>query len=239
MKLYYECFEGTSIPYDDYVADALIGAYSLGYECIPFSDVDKISFDKETIVVGCVENTQKYFKKHLSIEIEPIEYHSILSDYMGRKTELVNIKDIKPPCFIKPNKIKAFTGFVVTNNPLYDNEISQSIYGYEGLVYMEEIINIVSEYRCYVKNGLLIGVKHYSGDDFISLNRTTVLHCVIEASRLLNQLTFTLDFGITKEGKTILIEANDAWSIGNYGLTPIKYFHFIKERWFQILRQKK
>jgi hypothetical protein len=31
-----------------------------------------------------------------------------------------------------------------------------------------------------------------------------------------------------------LIEINDGWAIGNYGLNPIDYFSFVKTRWLQI-----
>jgi hypothetical protein len=45
---------------------------------------------------------------------------------------------------------------------------------------------------------------------------------------------YTLDIGIDDKGINYLIEINDGWAIGNYGLNPIDYFSFVKARWLQI-----
>ena len=240
--LYCECFPFSKIPFDNFITDALIGAYNKGWEIKYFEDVGTIPFSQTTMVVGSVESTQKYFIKHLGIEIEPVNYRDNLKAYMCRESKIVDIKDIKPPCFIKPNKIKAFTGFVITGNPLIDgnNIIENMTYGYSGDVIMEGIINVESEYRVYIQRGRIIGVKHYLGDPYLPLKKDFVESCLRQANNTLKHLdSYTLDFGVTSIGDTILIEANDAWAIGNYGLEPDVYFSFIKERWFQILRNKK
>ena len=42
-------------------------------------------------------------------------------------------------------------------------------------------------------------------------------------------------FYIIKEnGDTFLIEVNDGWAIGNYGLSPDRYYSFVKNRWLQL-----
>jgi len=43
-----------------------------------------------------------------------------------------------------------------------------------------------------------------------------------------------LDIGIDEKGTNYLIEINDGWAIGNYGLNPVDYFSFVKTRWLQI-----
>lgn len=236
--LYYECFPQSKVPFDNFVSDAVLGAYAAGFELKPYPEMSIAPFSDDTMVVASVETTQAYFKEHLGKEIEPINYREVLGEFMGRYSEIVNIKDIRVPCFIKPNKIKAFTGFVVTGNPLLDVGFENMTYGYDGDVYMEEVLDIISEYRVYVRRGQIKAIKHYLGDSFLSLDRATVLSCV-HKSRCFNQVAYTLDFGITKDGNTVLIEANDAWSIGNYGLIPDIYFNLIADRWFQILREKK
>ncbi|MGM1015541.1 hypothetical protein [Limosilactobacillus fermentum] len=35
--------------------------------------------------------------------------------------------------------------------------------------------------------------------------------------------------------ETIFLEANDAYSLGNYGLFPIRYAKMISARWAQLL----
>lgn len=50
----------------------------------------------------------------------------------------------------------------------------------------------------------------------------------------LEQNSYTLDIGIDDRGNNYLIEINDGWSVGNYGLNPSDYFSFVKTRWLQI-----
>jgi hypothetical protein len=43
-----------------------------------------------------------------------------------------------------------------------------------------------------------------------------------------------MDFGVLEDGSTVLVECNDGWSIGNYGLCHLKYYQMLKDRWLQI-----
>ena len=65
-------------------------------------------------------------------------------------------------------------------------------------------------------------------------NKEFILNCIDTAKKELDYHSYTLDFGILENGKTILIEVNDAFAIGNYGLEPSDYYYFIRNRWLQI-----
>ena len=41
------------------------------------------------------------------------------------------------------------------------------------------------------------------------------------------KVSYSLDFGITKQGETLLVEINDAFGIAPYGLEPTKYLNFL------------
>lgn len=43
-----------------------------------------------------------------------------------------------------------------------------------------------------------------------------------------------LDFGITDDGQTLLIEFNDGFSLGNYGVEPTLYAILLTARWAEI-----
>jgi hypothetical protein len=47
--------------------------------------------------------------------------------------------------------------------------------------------------------------------------------------------TYTLDVGILDTGETILIEANQGYSVGNYGLPEIQYAKFLRDGYMQYL----
>jgi len=45
----------------------------------------------------------------------------------------------------------------------------------------------------------------------------------------------SLDFGITDYGRTLLVEINDGFSIGAYGLDEELYAKFLMARWAEII----
>lgn len=45
---------------------------------------------------------------------------------------------------------------------------------------------------------------------------------------------YGIDFGVTKDGRTLLIEVNDAWALGCYGLESHLYAKFLLTRWAQL-----
>lgn len=49
---------------------------------------------------------------------------------------------------------------------------------------------------------------------------------------------FTLDFGVTDDGRTLLIEVNDAFSLGCYGLDPLAYAKLLETRWAELTKNR-
>lgn len=41
---------------------------------------------------------------------------------------------------------------------------------------------------------------------------------------------YALDLGVTKEGATLLVEVNDGYSLGSYGLAPVAYANLLSAR---------
>lgn len=228
-QLYYQCIDG--IPFDNFCSDAAIGANNSGIVVIPFEDVSEIPYNPYNIVVTSVEDTQKYLGKTI-----PVISHSwaIRQGYLKRTFELFsNIAEIDfYPCFIKPaEEIKAFTGFVAEDK----DSAKQLSYNFEGPVIVQEVIEIESEYRVYMCNSRgVLGVHHYLGNPFLTLNKEFVEKVCRESQINLLENSYTLDFGINNKGETFLIEVNDGWAIGNYGMSPNKYYHFVKNRFLQL-----
>ena len=223
-KLYYQLENG--LPYDNFCSDAAIGARETGIKAIGFEN-ELPDFDPYNIVVATVEETQKYLGK----QIYPI-FREWSAPFEKREVWECLISEIEDyPCFIKPSQeIKAWTGIVVTNQ----EEALLFTQNYEGLVFTSPVMDIVSEYRVYVTHLRgIIGVKHYSGDPYITLDKKFVEDCY-KTSRVLKENSYTLDFGVTSDGETFLIEVNDGWAIGNYGLSPKDYYEFVKTRFLQL-----
>jgi hypothetical protein len=45
---------------------------------------------------------------------------------------------------------------------------------------------------------------------------------------------YVMDFGVTDKGETVLIEVNDGFSIGSYGLFHIDYAKLLAARWAEL-----
>lgn len=226
-KLYYRVDE-KGVPFDNFCSDACIGANEAGVECIPFSNIKDVPYNPYHIVVTSVEESQEWLGKKLDAIDD-----SWAKRFKNRK-EAISTLDGMPfyPCFIKPaNDIKAFTGLIVDN----ENEAKLFTNNFEGVLSVQEIIEFESEYRVYVhKDRGVLGIKHYLGDPYLVPGKAFVDAVVFGAKENLKENSYTLDIGIDKNNKNYLIEINDGWSVGNYGLTPKDYYSFIKTRWLQL-----
>lgn len=48
-------------------------------------------------------------------------------------------------------------------------------------------------------------------------------------------VAYSLDFGVTADGRTLLVEANDAFALGAYGLEPVVYARMLEDRWLELV----
>lgn len=234
MKVYYKT--ENRIPMDNFCSDAAIGAREHGIDNVyPFENVDDVPFDIHTIVISSVEDSQKW----LGFKVNPIN-DNWATDFKKRDIQYKTINEIDEseyPCFIKPAEdIKAFTGIIVNNI----KEANLFTMNYNAKVEVQKpIYDIESEYRVYVhRDRGILGVKHYLGNPFKALDEKFVneVHKVAKAN--LTEHSYSLDFGIRENGENFLIEVNDGWAIGNYGLSPYDYYSFVKARWLQLTREK-
>lgn len=227
-KLYYRVNDN-GVPFDSFCSDAAIGANQAGIECVPFSDIKSVDRNPYNIVVTSVEESLEW----LDYNVESIDDSWAGKRFKKREETVTTIDKIQTyPCFIKPHKqIKAFTGVMVDS----EQEAKLFTQDFKNLVSVQEIVNIESEYRVYyTEHRGILGIKHYLGDPYLKPDKEFVYELLSAAKENLKQKSYTLDIGITTEGETLLIEINDGWSVGNYGLSPSLYYSFIKARWLQL-----
>lgn len=254
MKAYIQQING-QFP-DDWIYNAYLGFGKLGMEICMFEDIKQVPKHKDNIVVGFVEDTIKHFHKW-SMCPTPLNIHPSIEKHCGRKMKVVTMGELRNsigdllPLFIKPySQIKSFDSGVIT-------KIS-SLGFFDHLppstqVFTSEVINILSEYRCFVYRGELVGIQWYAGDfklfPYISViegaikdfNATNITVPTTQAPQ--PPIAYTMDFAIVENRKstlfsneTLLIECNDAWSIGNYGLESKIYAKMLRDRWREIFK---
>ena len=135
--------------------------------------------------------------------------------------------------FIKPFDIKLFTGFVIDQmqySSIQDIPDETEIMAYEVFEH-----SIESEWRCYILNNRVEYIGNYSGDLFVNVDGS-YLNSVIRENSGRFPTAYTIDIGILSSGENVVIEFNDMWAIGNYGMPNDMYLRALRERYFEIVR---
>lgn len=212
---------------------AAVGFNSLGFEVFKYFDTNEIQ-DKErdSIFVGGVGMVRKRLE-HLGIdkqnEIEyPIELRGFLNRKVWKSSLKQIIKDESSNIFIKPVETKLFQGKVINGfkdfiGLNYDRDVE---------IWCSDLIDVVTEWRCFVRYGVIVDVRYYKGVWDSNINLEIVNDAI---SKFKNQpVSYCLDFGVDSAGKHYLIEVNDGHSLGSYGMGAITYAKFLSARWCEL-----
>lgn len=222
----------------DFGALAEMGCRQMKWKYKYFEDVSEIKYDPQNIIVGSVEQTLKYWQGN--VQIPPAIDLLDFKEFLGREVRLVKSSEFldtqtEYPVFVKPyDVVKAFDGTQLTSK--FDAHVV--LQKLDLVLAVQPVLDILSEYRMYFHNDSILAVKSYGfGDPLMFPDRNFMMKCIDFARDFLPHKSFCLDFGVIRQNgwtKTILIEPNDAWAIGNYGLEPHLYVCFLKDRWLQI-----
>jgi hypothetical protein len=159
--------------------------------------------------------------------------------FYGRRLWTSTIGEIRRGCddnqrvFIKPlTEHKAFTGHVTSS--AISNLIQTATMPDDMEVLCSEPVEFVSEYRCFVHHGRIVDVRRYRGD-FCQLVdiENVALPCV--AAYKSAPVAYSLDLGITPEGRTLVVEVNDVFSLGCYGMASVPYASMVIDRWVEMV----
>ena len=99
-------------------------------------------------------------------------------------------------------------------------------------VICSELIDIRAEWRVFVRYGNIVDVRGYKGDWKLHYDSAIIERCV--ASYYSQTAAFAMDMGMISDGRTVLIEINDGFSVGAYGLFHIDYAKFLATRWAEL-----
>lgn len=169
------------------------------------------------IPIGSVEFVQEYLIINYNIDVEPKNIPEELFHFCSRKIKNGTDLDITEMSFVKSNdKIKDFVAFTKTAPP--------------GNYQISEMIEIESEWRCFVYNNTLVGLQNYTGD-FKMFPDIEYINNIIENYESA-PVAYTLDIGIKDDGDSTIIEVHDFFSCGFYGFSDLKIIPNMFSRWF-------
>lgn len=232
MKAYIQT-DSNGIPdYDHF--NAYHGFSQMGFETIFFNTYEQINkSEKQDIIVG-FSGPVKVRLRDFGIEIPNIDYPKSIQKYLGRNIRKTTLNTVSNDpemwnVFIKPINNKSFSGRVVRSA---HDLIGCSSGGEDQEVYISELLDFVSEYRVFVRYGQILDIRHYYGRWDIFPNAEIIKNCIKDYYDAPN--AYAIDFGVTSDGGTYLIEVNASGSIGSYGLEPIVYAKFMSARWSEL-----
>lgn len=233
MKAYIQC-NSKGLPADYDFFNAYSGFNEMGIETVFFHDYEQLaSSEKCDVVVGYIGSVQLRLRD-FGIAIPDIDYPESIFGFLGRTIRKSTINTIandpdKWNVFVKPVNNKAFKGRVVTS--------AKGLIGCGSCdgdtdVYVSDVVEFVSEYRAFVRYGEILDIRHYGGAWDVFPDSRVIKDCANSYTD--SPRAYAADFGVTKDGRTLLIEINATCSIGSYGLDVVQYAKFCSARWAEL-----
>jgi len=221
-----------------------------GFEYLGFTvrffrpeEMPEIAINPSTIVVGGLGTVRAALER---IGIRPpahVSAPACLRPYLGRECWRTTVGDLRAdgryPVFLKPYEdSKVFTGRVFRDAEELERLLTVRE-GYPAVtedfpLLAQEPVAFRSEWRTFVIRGVVAGVSHYEGDPLV-FPAAGVIRAAIGAYQGQGAPAgYSADFGITEDGRTLLVEVNDGYSLGSGGLAANRYAELLKARWEEI-----
>ncbi len=219
------------------------GFAHLGYP-LDFFEWDDLTqrclrLDPLTLVVGGTVAVHMALRQ-IGVQVPPpLNLPRLLLEFAGRRVWEATLGAVRrgfrsgqvAPLFVKPlADTKSFAGCVVAG----EAELGRLGHLGDDLgVLAAEPVAFVSEWRYFVHRGAVAGLAHYKGDWSVVPDSGTVRRAV--AAYRPAPAAYSLDFGVSADGRTLLVEANDAFALGAYGLDAVEYARMLEDRWLELV----
>ncbi len=172
---------------------------------------------------------------HLSLSLGQQAVQQVLALQHDGRPLPVWVRALDAPIFVKPlSQHKEFTGHVRRGDLDDLNRTAHLEDDFDVLV--SDVVDFVSEWRCFVLRGQCIGAKPYAGDVRAISPDWRVLDGAIGALGDALPAGCSIDLGVTRTGETLVVEMNDGYALGSYGLAAVPYAQLLEARWEELMR---
>lgn len=241
-KVYVQTKNGLAINAD--IQNAIDGFEYLGYDvkCITLENIFSGAMDyaaQHNPFVCSIDGMRKVFS-NIEKNPSPIDYPKeiVEAGLCGRtilkmplNEAIKKFESTEIPLFIKPVATKLFDGILVSKKE--DLNFFGSI-STNPDAYVSEKIDILSEYRIYVHNGKMVHSCCYEGDFRLTPDYSYIDKMISVYKSA--PVAYTIDIAILNDGSNILMECNDFWAIGSYGLKSWDYAQMLADRYEEIIK---
>lgn len=235
MRAFIQC-DSTGLPCNTNAFTAFAGLQAMGYECIFFQKYEELienNHSKEELIVSGIGMIKRRLQD-FGIDCATINYPEELGEYLGRRIWKSTIHKIvnSPttwPVFIKSVEGKRLSGRVI-----------RSIHDLVGCgccdddyeVLCSDPVDFIAEWRVFVRYGKILDVRPYKGDWKVHYDPNVIENAIKVYTTAPN--AYGIDFGVTSNGSTLLVEVNEGYALGCYGLFPDLYTKLIITRWAEL-----
>lgn len=230
------------IPQDESFHKAWLGFGKRRMDC---ELVDQTSIESgqlplspSTLVVGGIRTVEKAMRQigmktpqanNLPDELEPYFGRKIRKTTLGIVRSEWKVRNAQS-CFLKPlGQNKLFSALALFGA---DDLQSLAKHSDETPVIVSDYVLFDSEWRVFVVSGEIVGMSNYQGDCLVYPSARTI-KAAIEDFRTA-PAAYGIDFGVLSNGETVLVEANDGYSLGSYCLNPVDYSYLLEARWSEL-----
>ncbi len=224
------------------IQKAVDGAEMLNYRTKPFNRVDLLSGKikpSSGIIVASIDGVRMLFGLH-NIKVPSIDYPDFLfkNSLIDRTISISTINNFignySEPKFVKPKSVKLFDGCVIRNESQFS--YLNRFDGDTEIYVSDTMPKILSEHRIYVHENRVVYGCSYSGDFRLSPDYD-LADRIVEAGKGEMPIAYTIDLAVCEDGVSRIIELNDFYSIGSYGMEACLYARMLEDRWDQIVER--
>lgn len=162
------------------------------------------------IPIGSVEFCLEWYRKMGVASVTPLNIPSILDPLVKRK--ILRTNELTPDGFKYFGK--SMTTIKSSNNGWY-----RHYQGKEPMMFTREVKNICSEWRAFVCDGEITGMKCYTRFPFSLPNIKYCNTVVSKIEKECNIRSYTLDLMVLEDGTTDILELHDFFACGLYGFS--------------------
>lgn len=200
--------------------------------------------NKDDIVCGRISAVKEAWRYLGVAAPAQLDYPESLTPFLKRTMRVSTVQEVHhemwaavyareaKSLFIKPKVIgKLFTGHVI--NTENTKSFEKSLVGdMSAEVWVSDPLHFISEYRCFIHNNEIVGAKNYYGD-FREHPDWMTVQLAVERFAPYAPVAYSLDMGLSDLG-TVLVEVNDSFALGHYGLDSFKYANMMEARWDEV-----
>lgn len=226
------------------VYSAWLGFEAIGVPTESFTwaqmEAGDLELTRDTIVVGGIPPVHMALDRLGIPKPDLSDYPHSLQPYLCRSVRLSTLREAhhsESPIFVKPaGGLKAFDGHTLQcfKDSLRTARMVQTTP--DMPVWISEVVTFCTEWRYFIRQGQIQGLSHYRGSEWVHPNPQVVQRAIkdFEASDEA-PVAYVIDFGVLEDGRTALIEVNDGYSFGAYGLNSVRHIRMLEDRWCQLV----